>query len=433
MVFMPHWPYTASRKDIIKDLRLDRMEILLKEIGNPEKILPPIVHVAGTNGKGSTIAFMRSIFEAAGYKVHTYTSPHILRFNERIVLAGNEISDNYLFETLEEVRLAAEAVKLEVTFFEGVTVAAFLAFSRIQADVLLLETGLGGRLDATNIIKNPAITVITTISLDHTEYLGDDIRLITHEKAGILKKGCACVMSQQYLEVDKIITSYADKLGLDLYAYEYEWCVVKNEGGFNYKSALMELKLPEPSLSGDHQYVNAGNAISACLKLNGFVFDEEDYVEGIANAKWPGRLQHINKGYLYNTLPKGWDIWIDGAHNEAGAFVLSNWVADSNKIPTYLVCGMTKGRNVQDFLGFFVGKVRFVCGITVQNEPSSHAGDVIADDAKDLGIDSCVVSSVDDAIDKITTTFVGPGRILFCGSLFLAGDVLAMNQLTVTN
>jgi dihydrofolate synthase / folylpolyglutamate synthase len=433
MVFMPHWPYTASRQDIIKDLRLDRMEILLEQVGNPEKTLPPVVHVAGTNGKGSTIAFMRSIFEEAGYKVHVYTSPHILRFNERIVIAGNEISDSYLFETLEEVRIAAEGLKLEVTFFEGVTVAAFLAFSRNQADVLLLETGLGGRLDATNVIKHPAMTVLTTISLDHTDYLGNDVRLITHEKAGILKRGCPCVMSQQYLEVDKIITGYAAKLDIDLYAYEYEWCVVKKENGFEYKSSLMDLKLPEPSLHGDHQYVNAGNAISACLKLKGFIFGKDDYIEGIVNAKWPGRLQNINKGYLYNTLPKGWDIWIDGAHNEAGAFVLSNWVAENDKLPTYLVCGMTKGRNVREFLAFFKSKVRHVCGIMVQSEPLSHVADVITDEAKALGIDACTVSSIEDAIDKITTSFVGPGRILFCGSLFLTGDVLTKNQLTVTN
>lgn len=423
MVFMPHWPKVLGKARI--DLGLDRVDRLLERLGNPHLNLPPVIHVAGTNGKGSTIAFLRSFLEAAGYRCHVYTSPHLLHFNERIALRGADISDDALYQICEECRLAAEEEAIPITFFEGTTVAAFLAFSRSPADVVLLETGLGGRLDATNVIPDPALTVITPISMDHMEYLGHDIRLIAAEKAGIIKQGRPCVSSLQHESADSILQKFSAEKEAPLFAFGYDWTVEKCDNGIRYQSQSMTLELPLPNLHGDHQIVNAATAVAACEKLEGFTLTEEHFAKGITHAKWPARLQKLSHGALVRD--PNWSIWIDGAHNDAAAHILAQAVNEWD-MPLYLIMGMTNNRDIAGFLKHFVPLSPFVAGVTVSTEPSAYAGGVIARAAESLQLQNDSFDDVEGAVDAIRTHFHDkPGAILCCGSLYLASDVMKVN------
>lgn len=422
MVFMPKWPKPLGSKPI--DFGLERTEELLNRLGNPRKNLPPVVHVAGTNGKGSTIAFMRAILEAAGYKVHVYTSPHLIDFNERIVLAGREISDEYLEELADECRIAADGMR--ITFFEGTTVLAFLAFSRVKADILLLETGMGGRLDSTNVI-NPVCTVITPISLDHTEFLGPNIPTITGEKVGIMKKGVPCVSSQQFEEADIVIEHKAEQLAAPLFSFGYDWMAEKTESGMAYRSSRGDIDLPMPSLLGDHQIINAGAAITAIKCLEGFDIPDSAIKQGITKAKWLARMQKLEKGGLTARLPQGWEIWLDGAHNNAGAHIVSCVIEDWKDRPTYVICGFTRGRSAKEFLTHLKGKTDFVCGLLVETELSAQkAGDVAAA-AESLEIPAKAFDSLGDAVDFLPSLSSSPARIIICGSLYLCSDALKEN------
>lgn len=424
MVFMPHWPKVVGSKPIYYDL--ERINELMKRLDNPHKKIPPVIHIAGTNGKGSTTAFMRAIMEAAGYVAHVYTSPHLLNFNERIVLAGKEISNDYLTQIMEECRIATG--DMMITFFEGTTAGAFLAFSKIKADVVLLETGMGGRLDATNIIDKPAMTVITPVSLDHMEYLGPTIANIAREKAGIMKKDVTCVVSLQNDEADEALQQEATKLGANLLSFGYDWIVEKTENGMSFKSNEFDFpNLPRPSLVGDHQIINAGAAIAATLALEGFNIDEAAIRKGLQTAKWPARMQYIEGGKLNQLLP-GWEIWVDGAHNEAGAQVLSCALDDLPDKPTYFICGFTKGRSASKFLTHLKGQAKFVCSVIIQTEPNAQNADSIALEAKDVGFDTAPFESVEDALDFISKNEVGAGRVVFCGSLYLASDAMKINS-----
>ena len=425
MVRMPHWPNILGHKII--DLDLTRIKSLLTAIGNPQEKLPPVIHVAGTNGKGSTTAFLKSIFQEAGYKVHCYTSPHLMYFNERINILGTPIEDNFLYQICEECRIACEKIGINPTFFEGTTAAAFLSFSKVEADLIILEVGLGGRLDATNVIEKPAMSIITSISLDHTEYLGDSLRQIAIEKSGIIKKDCPVIISQQYKEVMETLLEVAENN--QSFAFEYDWLVERIDNShFLYKSPNLELNLPNPGLLGDHQFINAGNAITAALNLKAFKISKEAIENGLKKVFWPARIQKLSQGYLVNRLPKNWEIWVDGAHNDAGAHCLSNWLQNEPYKPTYMIFGMTKGRDCQQFLSNFSGLIKHVGGITIENEPSSYSGEYIANQAELLQFPSSYYDDIEDCLNKITQMEQSESRIVITGSLYLAGDALYKNQ-----
>ncbi len=424
MVFMPHWPKNLASKPI--NFGLERIEEILKRLKHPEHMLPPIVHVAGTNGKGSTVAFLRAFLEAAGYKVHVYTSPHLLNFNERIVLAGNEISDDYLAEIADECRLATE--DMTITFFEGTTAMAFLAFSRVKADIVLLETGMGGRLDATNIFDKPLCTIITPISLDHMEYLGPTVQTIAREKIGILKRDVPCISSLQFDEVNLLLEEKADELNCELLSFGYDWVTEKTKAGMIYKNSSCEITLPQPGLLGDHQIVNAGTAITAAKILKNFKISDEHISDGLQDVKWPARMQQITKGKLLSHLPEGWEIWLDGAHNNAGAHIVSCIIEDWKDKPNYLICGFTRGRSAKEFTKHFIGKADFVCGVLVETELSAQNPEEIAKAANENGIEAEAFESIEEALNFLKKRSQTPARIIFCGSLYLASDAMKTNR-----
>jgi len=417
MTRMPHWPLPQDKIGIDATQNpLDRVRKFLDKMDNPHKKLPPIIHVAGTNGKGSTIAFIRAILEAANLKVHTYTSPHLINFNEQIVLAGREISDNELFDIMEECRVKAGDLKL--SFFEAVTAGAFLAFSRIEADFLLLETGLGGRLDPTNVIENPLLTVITPISYDHTEILGDTLTKIAQEKAGIMKKGASCVVSMQTDEINLVIDDVADRLGVNWYGFEYDYSVEILEDGMRFLSRWGDIDLPKPSLYGIHQYINVATAILA-VKVAIPNINDEAIAKGVANTKWIGRMEPVKKPYI----PKHWNAWIDGGHNESAATVLaammSEWEGEK-----CLILGMTQGRDVEKFLSPFKGIVDFICTVTVRSEPLSYSAEYLANIAEKMGFVARDFEDIESAFLYLDIEEHPPmASVIICGSLFLYGDL----------
>ncbi|OYX04063.1 MAG: hypothetical protein B7Z05_08885 [Thiotrichales bacterium 32-46-8] len=340
---------------------------------------------------------MRSILQAAGLRVHTYTSPHLVSFNERIGILGCDIEDNFLYEVLEECRLASEKLAVPVTFFEGTTAAAFLAFSKVEADVIILEVGMGGRLDATNVIKNPIMSIITSISLDHTDFLGDNVVKIAYEKAGIIKPNCPCVISQQYEEVMDLLHEISEQNNSPCYSFEYDWIIDSN----TYESQDRVIKLPKLSLLGVHQYLNAGNAITAAINLQIFNITDEHIIKGLSNAVWPARLQKLNDGKIVRMLPKTWQIWVDGAHNESGAHALSVWLQTQEVMPTYMIFGMTKGRDCNNFLESFTGRIKHLMGVLIEAEPSSYNAEFIRAKGSEMGIASSAADSIEDAIEMI--------------------------------
>ncbi len=427
MVRMVHWPLPMERQ-LIK-LGLERMQELLQHLGNPHDQMPPTIHIAGTNGKGSTIAFMKAILEASGLKVHVYTSPHLVRFNERIVLAGEQIADNYLYQLLEECRIIAEQHDMQVSFFEGITAAAFLAFARTKADILLLETGLGGRLDATNIISKPIITIITPISLDHVNILGNTLTKIAYEKACIMKPCTPCVVSMQEPESHVVIAKYADNVGALLVRLEYDFGILFEGDQIYYKADDYKFKFPQLSLSGDHQYINAASAIAAIKLLKGVVIPDDVINYGLLHASWPGRLQQITYGKIHNLLLKNWEIWLDGAHNHGGAIVIAHWLKTKQDTPVYMIMGITKGRDIKNILRPFAGILTQVIGVTVQSEPLSYSGNVIVKHAQELGLNAIVKNDVEDAILYLKAHITyNKVRIIITGSLFLIADALVYNQ-----
>lgn len=423
MVTVPHWPIPLGFKPI--DLDLSRIRKVLKNLGNPQNSLPPVIHVAGTNGKGSTIAFMRAILEAAGYRVHVYTSPHLVNFNERIILAGMEITDTFLYDVLETCRQAAKDVP--VTFFEGTTAAAFLAFSQTPADIILLETGLGGRLDATNVIDNPALTVITPISMDHMEFLGNNLTAIANEKAGILKPGVTCVVSAQSPEAAKAIAEKAALLRSPLLLQDKDWHIQAGTNTFVYHNEKESLELPFPSLPGIHQLINAGTAITALKALRGFKVDSHHIAHGLTHAKHLARLQHLTTGKWVELLPKHWELWLDGGHNPAGGEVLSDMASHWQDKPLYLICGMLQGKDSAGFFAPLRDKVHQLVCIPIPGDTHSIAPEALAKMAMNQGIPAICADNLANAIQHITASEPTPARILICGSLYLAGHVLAAN------
>ena len=427
MVYLPHWPIPKSTNDV--SLGLERMQKLLLNLGNPHNNLPPVIHVAGTNGKGSTIAFIKSILENAGYIVHRYTSPHIKNFNERIMLAGREISDAQLYQLSEEVRLKVQ--DCEYTFFEATTAMAFLAFSRVKADVLLLETGMGGRLDATNVVANPLITVITPISLDHMEFLGDNIASIAYEKSGIIKKDSPCVVSWQPKDAMEVIKKRCLELNAEIHSFAEQWNIESSIKSFkfinNFDQETIELK--GVSLLGIHQILNAATAIATVKKLNTFKISNENIQAGVANTFWPARMEFIKHGKLKDLMPPAYELWVDGAHNAGGALMIAETIrATWNDMPTYLINGRTGKRDVKSFLEPFKGVVSAVYAVKVRSEPIAESSKNIFLEAQKLGFEAYDCESIEQAIVLILEKTNIPARILICGSLYLAADVMMANK-----
>ncbi|CAO3414725.1 bifunctional folylpolyglutamate synthase/dihydrofolate synthase [Azospirillum doebereinerae] len=414
------------------DLSLDRVHRLLAALGHPERRLPPVVHVAGTNGKGSTVAFLRAFLEAAGHRVHVYTSPHLVRFHERIRLAGRLIDDDHLAALLEECEAANAGGP--ITFFEVTTVAAFLAFSRVPADVVLLETGLGGRLDATNVIDRPAVTAITRISSDHRQFLGESLTEIAGEKAGIFKPGVPVVMAEQpAAEALKALTLRAAAIGAPI----RPWTATPQPGGFRFESAKRRIDLPMPGLAGAHQIGNAGLAL-ACLDHLPLAVDEAAVRRGLASVEWPARLQRLTRGPLADSLPPDWELWLDGGHNDSAGEVLArqavDWSAadagtnnDSGR-PLLLIYGMLASKDPYEFLAPLAPFAHALRSVAIPGEEASLTAEESAEAGRTCGIqDTAAAPGVAAALTELTQVRTGPARVLICGSLYLAGSVLAEN------
>lgn len=426
MVKMPHWPVPMERASM--KLGLDNIKNFLDILGNPHKHLPPVIHVAGTNGKGSTVAFVRAILEASGLKVHVYTSPHLVSFNERIVVSGEKIADAYLHSILEECRIAATKNDLQVSFFEGTTAAAFLAFSRIKADIVLLETGLGGRLDATNVIDNPVLTVITPISFDHMDMLGDSIAKIAYEKSCIMRPGVTSIISMQVQEAEEVIEKYAEKVGAQLCRFEYDFGIEQRNGGFVYRAEGCELDLPKLSLNGDHQYINAATAIAAVKILNLPQITDATILAGLQKTVWPGRLQHVSDGLVMNLVADGFELWLDGAHNIAGMRAVANWLESRIGNPVYVIVGITKKRDIKAILAPLANLVTEIIAVNVLSEPLSYPASVVANEAKELGFSVSAQEDVKDALLYLAEKEQARATILVTGSLFLVADTSNLNQ-----
>jgi dihydrofolate synthase/folylpolyglutamate synthase len=420
MVHMPHWPvplWHHTRYD------LANLSRLLLCLGSPHLKVPPVIHVAGTNGKGSTIAYLSAIFKAAGYKVHSYTSPHLIHFNERIVLGNEKISDSYLWDICERTRLAAQHNQIDVRFFEGITAAAMLAFSETPADILLLETGMGGRLDATNIIPRPILTIITEISYDHMEYLGSTLEVIAMEKAGIIKPGIPCVISSQVDEVYRQLFIKCEAMRAEITAFSYDFGVKKENDGF-YVLGLNhdDVKFSLPSLLGDHQIINAATVIAGVSKINNQYNISLEHIESaLRKTFWPARLQKI--------ITKYGTVWLDGAHNSSGAFVLSAWARQELGNDVSLILGMTKNRNVVDFITPFKGIVNHVFCTQVLSEPSSYTSSKLTDLVREANFVSIDAESLENAL-RLAAAY--PAPVIVTGSLFLAADLLKLNGNTAT-
>lgn len=415
------------------DLSLDRMRLLLERLGHPERRLPPVFHVAGTNGKGSTCAFLRAMLEAAGYRVHVYTSPHLVRFHERIRLAGALVSEDALQMLLDECERAA--AETPITFFEITTAAALLAFARVPADALILEVGLGGRLDATNVIDAPLVSVITPVGLDHQHFLGDTIELIAGEKAGIIKSGRPVVVAPQMSEALSVIAREAEALGAPMIVWGQDFSAHEERGRMVYQDAGGVMDLPPPKLIGGHQIENAATAIAAIKAQDVFDVGDAAIERGVANVAWPARMQRITYGPLTADAPEGSEIWLDGGHNpHAGAAVAAALadLEDQRPRPLYMIVGMLNTKDPGGFLAHFRTLARHVSTITIPGEANALGAGALYDAARAVGLKADPAEDLGDAIDQIGARVMldegeVPPRILICGSLYLAGAVLAQN------
>jgi dihydrofolate synthase/folylpolyglutamate synthase len=415
------------------DLSLDRMWRLLARLDHPERKLPPVIHVAGTNGKGSTIAFMRAILEIAGQDVHVYTSPHLVRFNERIRIAGEGggkfVGDDELRATVEECERANAGEP--ITVFEITTAAGLLLFSRHAADVLLLEVGLGGRLDATNVVEAPLLSVITPVSLDHAEYLGDTIESVAAEKAGILKRGVRAVIGPQAAEALSVIERVAERVRAPLRVSGEHWNASEEHRRLVYQDDDGLLDLPGPKLIGRHQYVNAGVAVAA-LRASGLQVPAQAYEAGLLKAEWPARMQLLTHGQLVPFAPAGSEIWLDGGHNPDGGRAVAVALADLEERapkPLVMIVGMLGTKDFEGYLRCFSGLARRLYAVPVPDAQRSVSPGEIAEAANRLGIPAEGASNVEAALSEVKAlSFETPPRIVIGGSLYLAGDVLKRND-----
>jgi len=402
------------------DLKLDRMQRLLSMLGNPQRRLPPIIHVAGTNGKGSLIAYLKAIFEAAGLRVHVYTSPHLVEFRERILLSGKMIENAQIQQLASH--LARMLEQQPATFFEATTALGFLAFAQKPADILLLEVGVGGRLDATNVIEKPILTAITPIAMDHMEYLGETLELIAGEKAGIIKNNTPCVVGRQAPEAAEVLAKKAAELNAPLIRMGAEWSVENH----HYISATKNIPL-NPSLAGEHQFDNAATAIACIEALPQFGITDAQIAQGLASAVWPARLQKLTSGKYVGMLPAGTPLWLDGGHNPQGGEVLGNWLAAQTNVEKYLICGMIQGKDSKGFLSPIAPHATTLYAIDIPEESTSQKAAAIATSALELGLEAHPAASLEIALQTIASRAKTPYIVCICGSLYLAGKVLAAN------
>ncbi len=424
------WPEYSN--DGKAKLGLDEMIKLLNKIGNPQEKIPPIFHIAGTNGKGSTTSFIKYILEAEGYKVHRFTSPHLIDVNERIEISSNIITDDYLNELSKECKFLVEKYDINLSYFEGQMFIAFLAFLRNPAIATILEVGLGGRLDATNVIKNPLVSVITSLSYDHTKILGDTIDRIAFEKAGIIKNNGNVIVGKQNNEV---IYNFFDIIAkcrnVNLYKYDKDWNIKKIEDTFIFYGFGRELELPKLQLYGKHQIYNAGNAIAAILSQNKIKVSNKAIICGLKNTEWPGRLQNIKNTKLGQFLPKDFELWLDGAHNEGGATIINDWIDEENKkekMPTFVIIGMLSRKNSYDFIDKLKKSIDYAFGINIHTDDEIKDCKEIQNELLSYGIaKSYCEENFIDALKNININFgtkFKKARVLICGSLYLVGEVL---------
>lgn len=416
------------------DLSLGRIERLLGRLGNPHLSLAPVVHIAGTNGKGSVTAFLRAMFEAQGLAVHVYTSPHLVRFHERIVLAGRRGEPGAPIgeDALVDVLMRTEAINAgdDITQFEITTAAALLAFAEHPADVVLLEVGLGGRLDATNVVPNPRLCVITPVSMDHAEKLGATIGLIAAEKAGILKPGVTAVISEQADEGATVIEARAAEIGAPLLKWGEDFTAFDQGGRLVVQTGERLLDLPLPNLVGRHQIVNGGTAVMAALAYGGV--GEAAIARGLQSARWPARFQRLATGPLPGLLSPACELWLDGGHNPAGGQALAQTVADLEERsprPLHLIVGMMGLKDAGGFLAPFAGLARTVTAVPIPGaHEMPHAPETVAAAARTVGMEARTAADVASALADLEHRYPVPKRVLICGSLYLAGQVLALQD-----
>ncbi|MBP6012861.1 MAG: bifunctional folylpolyglutamate synthase/dihydrofolate synthase [Alphaproteobacteria bacterium] len=423
---------TALHPKII-DLSLGRIERLLASLGNPQRRLPPVIHVAGTNGKGSTCAFLRAMLEASGKRVHVYSSPHLVHFHERIRLSGKLIDEDELSALLEECEQVNAGE--QITFFEITTAAALLAFTRHKADAVILEVGLGGIHDATNVIERPAATIITPVDLDHQHYLGPTIEKIAGEKAGIMKRGIPCIMGPQSDEGREVIEARAQALNVALSIWGQDFMAHEEHKRMVYQDEDGLIDLPLPRLPGAHQIVNAATAIAALRKIPAFKLEDTAFEDGLITVDWPGRMQRLTRGPLVSAAPKGAEIWLDGAHNPHGARALAHALADledRNPRPLYMICGMLQTKDARGYLATFRGLAKHVTTVAIPGDAKSQGAGQLYDAAREEGLEAHPAPSIEDAMLQIEARAQlagkkNPPRIVICGSLHLAGAVLREN------
>lgn len=402
------------------DLTLDRVWALLDALGHPERDLPPVIHLAGTNGKGSTQAMIRAGLEAAGKRVHAYTSPHLARFHERIRLAGELISEDALTACLDECYAANNGA--QITYFEITTCAAILAMARTPADYTLLEVGLGGRLDATNVIDTPLLTVITPVSIDHQQFLGDTLPEIAGEKAGILKRGVPCVVGPQAEAALEVIEARAARLGAPLLAQGQHWHAFEEAGRMVFQDETGLLDLPLPNLPGPHQIDNAGAALAALRHLG---FDEAACTAAVTRASWPARMQRLTRGPLVEAAGTA-QLWLDGGHNPAAGEALARYLDRLPKAPTHLICGMLNTKDVRGYMRPLAGIADSLTAVSIPGEANTLPAETTAEAAAAVGLPASTAGSVAEAVTALAETSPG-ARILICGSLYLAGSILREN------
>jgi dihydrofolate synthase/folylpolyglutamate synthase len=404
----------------IIDLTLDRMLKLLDALGNPQDKLPPVIHIAGTNGKGSTQAMIRAGIEAAGKTAHAYTSPHLARFHERIRLAGELITEEALTDVLDEC-YAANNGEI-ITYFEITTCAAILAFSRTPADYTLLEVGLGGILDATNVVGTPAVTVITPVDLDHQQFLGDTLAEIAGEKAGIIKRRVPCIVGPQQEAGLEVIEAVAARNMAPLSVYGQHWHAYREAGRMVYQDEQGLLDLPLPKLPGVHQVQNAGGAIATLRALG---FDNAACEGAVTNVTWPARMQRLKEGPLIKAAGQA-ELWLDGGHNPAAGRALSGVLAELPKVPTYLICGMLNTKDITGYLRPLAPYVTALHAVSIPGEAATLPAETTAQAAVDAGMTAFEAADVLSAIIEIVRQEPN-ARVLICGSLYLAGNILRDN------
>jgi dihydrofolate synthase/folylpolyglutamate synthase len=415
------------------DLGLERMHRLLERLDHPERKLPPVIHVAGTNGKGSTLAYLRAMLEAAGLRVHAYTSPYLVRPNECYRIGrtggGGLVGDNELRGALEacERTNAGEPV----TIFELETAAAFCLFAQHPADVLLLEVGLGGRLDATNVIEAPLASVITPISMDHTEFLGDTLPAIAGEKAAIIKRGRPAISAEQPPEVMAVIEAQARRMRAPLFTASESWHVNVEHGRLVYQDDRGLMDLAAPRLFGRHQFDNAGLAIATLRAADAFKIGHAAFEAGIVNAEWPARMQRLAAGPLLEWGPQGSEIWLDGGHNAEGGRVAAAALGDLEERvsrPLVVIAGMMANKDANGFLANFAGLTRHIIAVPIPDRDNAMPPDRLADAARSLGMRVEIAPGIEAALRALSRlAYEVPPRILITGSLYLAGHVLAIN------